>query len=84
MKLARSGRILEVGPQESVVAALAAHGVVVPVSCEQGICGTCVTRVLAGVPDHHDYFLTNAEREQGDQFTPCCSRSKSAELVLDL
>ncbi len=84
VKLARSGRTIEVGPQQSVVAALAAHEVVVPVSCEQGICGTCVTRILAGVPEHHDYFLTNAERERGDQFTPCCSRAKSAELVLDL
>ncbi len=84
VKLARSGRNLDVGPDQSVVEALAAHGVVVPVSCEQGICGTCVTRVLAGEPEHHDYYLTNAERERGDQFTPCCSRAKSEELVLDL
>ncbi len=84
VKLARSGRSLEVGPDQSVVEALAANGVVVPVSCEQGICGTCVTRVLAGELEHHDHFLTNAERERGDQFTPCCSRAKSAELVLDL
>ena len=84
VKLARSGQSLEVQPDQSVVEALAAHGVVVPVSCEQGICGTCVTRVLAGEPEHHDYYLTNAERERGDQFTPCCSRAKSAELVLDL
>ena len=53
-------------------------------SCEQGICGTCLTRVLEGVPDHRDLFLTENEQALNDQFTPCCSRSKSPLLVLDL
>jgi vanillate O-demethylase ferredoxin subunit len=29
-------------------------------------------------------FLTDAERARNDQFTPCCSRARSARLVLDL
>ncbi len=53
-------------------------------SCEQDVCGTCLTRVLEGDPDHRDVYLTPEEPAANDQFTPCCSRSKSARLVLDL
>ena len=59
-------------------------GVEIPTSCEQGVCGTCLTRVIQGEPDHRDHFLTDAEREKNDQFLLCCSRSKSHLLVLDL
>jgi len=67
-----------------VVQALAAAGVVVSTSCEQGVCGTCLTRVLEGRPDHRDLYLTPEEQAAGDQFLPCCSRSKTPQLVLDL
>lgn len=55
-----------------------------PSSCEEGICGTCETRVLGGVPEHHDQILTDGEREAGDCMFICVSRSKSPKLVLDL
>lgn len=82
--VASSGAIVRVPPGQSVVAALAGIGVEVPVSCEQGVCGTCLTRVLEGRPEHRDMYLTAQERERGDQFMPCCSRAKSGRLVLDL
>ncbi len=63
---------------------LAEHGIEVNVSCEQGVCGTCLTRVLEGEPDHRDQVLTDSERLANDQFTPCCSRSRTPVLVLDL
>lgn len=84
VELAASGRIIRVAADQSVVAALAAAGVEVPVSCEQGVCGTCLTKVLDGTPDHRDLYLTDDERALGDCFTPCCSRSLSPRLVLDL
>ncbi|WP_239482768.1 PDR/VanB family oxidoreductase [Paraburkholderia sp. C35] len=84
VKLASSGQVIPIAPDESVVEALAKCGIDVPVSCEQGVCGTCLTRVLDGEPDHRDVFLTDAEHAANDQFTPCCSRSKSGLLVLDL
>jgi vanillate O-demethylase ferredoxin subunit len=84
VKLASSGRVLRVAAEQTVIAALAAGGVDVPTSCEQGVCGTCVTRVLAGEPDHRDLYLTPEEQAANDQFLPCCSRAKSAQLVLDL
>jgi len=84
VKLASSGRVVAVGKDQTVVEALAAAGVEVPTSCGQGVCGTCLTRVLEGVPDHQDLYLTPEEQAANDQFTPCCSRSKTPRLVLDL
>jgi len=84
VKLASSGRIVMVPKDQTVVQALAAAGVDIVISCEQGVCGTCLTRVLEGVPDHKDSYLTPEEQAANDQFTPCCSRSKTPQLVLDL
>lgn len=84
VQLASSGRVINVGPEESVVQALNACGIQVPTSCEQGVCGTCLTRVLEGEPDHRDMYLNPQEQAANDQFLPCCSRAKTARLVLDL
>ncbi|MBB3176002.1 PDR/VanB family oxidoreductase [Variovorax sp. Sphag1AA] len=84
VKLASSGRVVKVEKDQTVVQALAAIGVEVQTSCEQGVCGTCLTRVLEGEPDHKDMYLTPEEQAANDQFTPCCSRSRSPLLVLDL
>jgi vanillate O-demethylase ferredoxin subunit len=84
IEIASTGQRIPVGAHQTVLDALTAQGVVLEVSCEQGVCGTCVTRVLKGVPDHRDMFLSDAEHARNDQFTPCCSRSKTALLVLDL
>ena len=62
---------------------MAAHDIVIPTSCEQGVCGTCVTRIIAGKPEHRDVYLNDAEHASNEQFTPCCSRA-SGLLVLDL
>lgn len=82
--LASSGRCLSVPADRSVADVLLEAGVEIALSCEQGICGTCITRVLEGEPDHRDLFMTDAEHARNDQFTPCCSRANSARLVLDL
>jgi vanillate O-demethylase ferredoxin subunit len=84
VRLASSGRTILVPPGRTVAAALHANGIDLPTSCEQGVCGTCLTRVIAGEPEHRDSYLTDEERCRNDQFLPCCSRSRSACLVLDL
>lgn len=82
--LSRSGRTVSVAPGETIIDALRAAGVEVETSCEQGVCGTCLTRVLVGRPDHRDMLLTDEERAEGDQMLLCVSRSLDYELVLDL
>lgn len=84
VEIASSGAVIPVRPHQTIVSVLAAAGIEIPVSCEQGLCGTCRTGVIAGIPDHRDLFLTDDEKARFDQILPCCSRSKSARLVLDL
>ncbi|WP_027781439.1 MULTISPECIES: PDR/VanB family oxidoreductase [Burkholderia] len=84
VRIASSGKVIDVPADCTAIAALAANGVDVLTSCEQGVCGTCVTRVLEGEPDHRDAYLTDDEKAAGDQFMPCCSRSRTELLVLDL
>ncbi|MDN3219644.1 PDR/VanB family oxidoreductase [Pseudomonas nunensis] len=84
LRLARSGRSTVVGTGESIITSLAALGVEVPTSCEQGVCGTCLTAVLEGVPDHRDDYLTDDEKKIGNVMCVCVSRALSDELVLDI
>jgi len=84
VEIASTGTRFTVPANRSVLDVLLANGIEIPMSCEQGVCGTCVTRVLNGVPDHRDMFMTDEEHARNDQFTPCCSRTKSYLLVLDL
>jgi len=84
VRIASSGQSVTVAKDQSVVQALLAHGIEILTSCEQGVCGTCVTRVLEGECEHRDLYFTDEEKAANDQFTPCCSRAKSAVLVLDL
>ncbi|MFM2403953.1 MAG: hypothetical protein RL223_1833, partial [Pseudomonadota bacterium] len=58
-------------------------GVPVLSSCEQGVCGSCLTRVVEGRPQHRDQYLTPEEQAAGDQFLPCCSRAEGPRLVVD-
>ena len=81
----RSGVTAEVPSERSIVQVLAEYGVVVPVSCEQGVCGTCVTRVVSGEVDHRDLYLSEDERALNQRLTLCCSRARpGSTLVLDL
>jgi len=84
VQVASTGQVVTVAPRQSVLQALAAVGVDIAFACEQGVCGTCLTRVISGVPDHKDSYLTPEEQAAGDQFMPCCSRAKTPRLVLDI
>jgi len=82
--LARSGGTFTVPADKSIVQVLAQHGVDNVTSCEQGVCGTCLTGVLEGEPDHRDAFLSEAERKACNKMLVCVSRARSKALVLDL
>jgi tetrachlorobenzoquinone reductase len=84
VQLARSNRQFAVPPGRSILHVLRDAGIDVPYSCEQGICGSCETRVLAGEPDHRDAILSDEERAVGKTMMICCSGARSARLVLDL
>ena len=84
VELRRSGQVFEVTPDTTLHKKLLDLRANVPFSCEEGICGSCETRVLEGEPDHRDSVLTEAEQARNDTMIVCVSGCKSARLVLDL
>lgn len=84
VRLARTGKVIAIAPGETILDRLLASGIQVPSSCRQGVCGVCETKVLAGVPDHRDVVLSEAEKRDGTSMIVCCSGALSDELVLDL
>ncbi|MFF4114455.1 PDR/VanB family oxidoreductase [Streptomyces sp. NPDC001714] len=84
VRIASTGTGYRVPADRTIAQILTAHGVEVELSCEQGICGACLTPVLAGEPDHRDEVQTPDERAAGDRITICCSRARSPELLLGL
>ncbi|HTI18759.1 MAG TPA: PDR/VanB family oxidoreductase, partial [Trinickia sp.] len=84
LKLARSNETFSIAPGKTIVDVLREHGMDVETSCEQGVCGTCVVKVLEGSPEHRDCFLTAQEHASGNCMAICVSRSRSKLLVVDL
>lgn len=82
VKLSQSGQEFAVPADKSIVQVLNEAQVFIPVSCENGVCGTCKCKVDAGEVDHRDMVLTDGEREQEQLFTPCVSRAKGAVLEI--
>jgi vanillate O-demethylase ferredoxin subunit len=82
--LAKSGGRVQVSPGQTLLDALLDANVSVSYACSNGICGTCVTRVLQGTPDHRDDFLTPEEKQSGQTMLVCRSGSLTPEIVLDL
>jgi len=80
----RSGKIIMVEAGETILQALAKEGIEIEMSCEQGVCGTCMCDVIEGEPDHRDVYFTDEEKASNEQILVCCSRSKTPRLVLDI
>jgi phthalate 4,5-dioxygenase reductase subunit len=78
------GDVVEVPAGTTMLEALRAAGHALPSSCETGTCGTCRTRLVAGVADHRDLVLM--EHEKARSIMPCVSRAAPgcAELVIEL
>lgn len=82
VELRKSGRVLTVPDDRSILETLRDAGLRTSSSCESGTCGTCKTRLLEGEVDHRDMVLM--EEEKDSRIMICVSRAKSGRLVLDL
>ncbi|RDE09553.1 PDR/VanB family oxidoreductase [Pelagibacterium lacus] len=82
--LARSGKSFDIPEGKTIMSVLLDNGEFVARSCQEGVCGTCETRVLQGIPDHKDHVLSARERTSNKSMMICCSGAKTDELVLDL
>jgi ferredoxin-NADP reductase len=84
VELRRSDLVLRVPPDRSIIEVVEEAEVDVFSSCLEGVCGSCETAVLGGVPDHRDSVLSPADREAGQYMMICVSRSRTPRLVLDI
>ena len=75
---------MEVSAGCSILDALMMNGIDTPYSCCEGLCGTCETRVLEGIPDHRDSLLSDKAKAANQSVIICVSGSRSKRLVLDL
>ncbi|SPO01417.1 related to cytochrome P450 [Cephalotrichum gorgonifer] len=82
--LARSGRVLRVPEDRSVLDVINEAGAGVISTCNKGLCGTCEVKVIQGLPEHRDAVLTALERAEGRTMMPCVSRCSGKQLSLDL
>ena len=84
VELFHSKQVIKVNPGQTILEALRFVGISVAVSCEQGVCGSCETTVIEGVPDHRCEVLSEMDRDAGKTMMICCSGAKSSRLVLDI
>lgn len=79
--VAKTGRVIEVPADRSILEALRDAGEKTVSSCESGTCGTCKCRLVEGEADHRDLVLMDEEKD--DYIMICVSRAKSGDLVVD-
>lgn len=84
VELARSGLVLQVPADRTILQVVREHGIDVHSACEEGVCGTCETRMLGGEAEHRDVLLTEREKGLHRTMMICVSRARSGRLVLDL
>ena len=83
--LRQRGLQLEVPTHRSILDVLTEAGIDVLSSCEDGVCGTCLTSLYDGKADHRDSVLSDAERAANEKIAVCVSRAApGSTLVLDL
>lgn len=82
VKMRSSDAIVTVGPDQSIVDALARAGVTIETSCQSGLCGSCKVRYVSGDVEHNDCILSDDEHKE--YLTACVSRARGGCLVLDV
>lgn len=84
VELARTGQVLTVPKDRTLLSVIRDVRSDILSSCEEGYCGTCETKVLAGIPEHHDEVLSAEDRAAGNTMMICVGRCRGSRLVLDL
>jgi vanillate O-demethylase ferredoxin subunit len=84
IEIASTGAVLLVPADKSILDVLRENDLDVATACEEGVCGTCATGLLAGEAEHRDMVLSDEEKDNNTFITVCCSRAKSGRLKLDL
>jgi ferredoxin len=78
LQLARSKLLLSVPANRSALDVMLDQDPTTAYSCQQGYCGTCKVKVLAGQVDHRSRAVVS-----DDEMLVCVSRAKDDRLVID-
>jgi ferredoxin-NADP reductase len=78
LELARSQRVLSVPANRSALGVMLDSDRTTAYSCQQGFCGTCKVKVLAGEVDRR-----GRAAEGDDEMLVCVSRAKNGRVVID-
>jgi ferredoxin-NADP reductase len=78
LELARSQRVLSVPANRSALDVMLDRDPTTAYSCQQGFCGTCKVKVLAGKVDRR-----GRAAEGDDEMLVCVSRAKSDRVVIE-
>jgi len=79
-----SNKIYNVPADKSIIDTLKKENIFIPVSCENGICGTCKCKINEGEVEHKDLVLNDEEKQHQRLFTPCVSRAKNEHIEIIL
>lgn len=82
LEIASTGQKIPLVQTDNIAEVLRGAGYDIPMSCEQGICGTCTLKYLEGEVYHQDMILN--EQDHLSMFTPCCSKIKSQKIIIDI
>src|SRR5246127_229576 len=78
LELARSNAVLRVPANRSALDVMLDRDPMTAYSCQQGFCGTCKVKVLAGQVDHRGRTAVG-----DDEMVVCVSRAKGGRVVID-
>lgn len=84
LRLASTNREFVIPADKTALQVLTENGVQVANSCQQGTCGSCVVKVVEGVPDNRDHFLSEFQKNAGKKVALCISRAKTDVLAVEL
>ncbi|MFT8450930.1 MAG: 2Fe-2S iron-sulfur cluster binding domain-containing protein [Zymomonas mobilis] len=84
IEIASSGEVIPVTSDQTIADALEKAGIETVIACEEGVCGACMVGLISGEADHRDHIQSEEEKAQNKEIAICCSRARSARLVLDL
>jgi len=82
IELAQSGLEFAVPVGKPILDGIIENGAWATYDCRRGECGSCVTAVLSGEPDHRDNCLPQSARS--DSMCTCVSWARSERLTLDI
>ncbi len=82
LRLARSGRELQVSADRSAADVLNENGFHIDVKCSDGLCGVCHCSLVSGNVEHRDFVLSNKQRETS--MILCQSRAAEPDGVIEI